>query len=369
MAPDALSFQPPPPQGNPFGVPPAKDPGAATSVLKVPTGPTVPLSKLAPEAALRRLELTLVRRLEGFLHGDHLGLLPGPGSDTNDARVYQPGQDDVRKMDWAVTARTTVPHVRDTMADRELEVWALLDVTPSMNWGTEGITKKDLGIAAIATIGFLSQKMGDRFGGMLMKPDHVTRLVGAGNTLVLHRESGSRPATVHNTDVPGFVRAWRARGLGVPRTAVIVGNGATARSLLVALAGLHVTRVIVLARDPARAARTVELGIALGVDTSAQPLGFVPSDVDLVANTIPSAATVGYARAWADAAPWLFDAVYHPWPTPLGAAAAPHHTVLTGLDLLAGQAVDQFHLLTGGAVTFDDCHSAALAELRSRTKD
>ena len=82
------------------------------------------------EAALRRLELTIVRRLEGFLHGDHLGLLPGPGSDTNDARVYQPGQDDVRKMDWAVTARTRTPHVRDTIADRELEIWALLDATP-----------------------------------------------------------------------------------------------------------------------------------------------------------------------------------------------------------------------------------------------
>ncbi|AQP49209.1 hypothetical protein BW730_04700 [Tessaracoccus aquimaris] len=149
--------------------------GAAMSVLRPPTGPTIPLSKLAPEAALRRLELTIVRRLEGFLHGDHLGLLPGPGSDTNDARVYQPGQDDVRKMDWAVTARTTVPHVRDTMADRELEVWALLDATPSMNWGTDGITKRDLGIAAIATIGFLSQKMGDRFGGMVMLPDKVKR--------------------------------------------------------------------------------------------------------------------------------------------------------------------------------------------------
>ena len=149
--------------------------GAEFSVLRVPTGPTVPLNKLAPEAALRRLELTIVRRLEGFLHGDHLGLLPGPGSDTNDARVYQPGQDDVRKMDWAVTARTTVPHVRDTMADRELEVWALLDVTPSMNWGTEGITKRDLGIAAIATIGFLSQRMGDRFGGLIMRPDGIRR--------------------------------------------------------------------------------------------------------------------------------------------------------------------------------------------------
>ena len=151
-------------------------PDAYASVVGVPERATLPLHKLAPEAALRRLELAIVRRLEGFLHGDHLGLLPGPGSDTNDAREYVPGQDDVRKMDWSVTARTTVPHVRDTMADRELEAWALLDVTPSMNWGTAGVTKRDLGIAAVATIGFLSQRMGDRFGGMIMRPDGITRL-------------------------------------------------------------------------------------------------------------------------------------------------------------------------------------------------
>ncbi len=155
---------------------PPDDLGAVRSVLAEPTAPTLPLNKLAPEAALRRLELVIVRRLEGFLHGDHQGLLPGPGSESSDARVYVPGQDDVRKIDWAVTARTTVPHVRDTIADRELEVWALLDVTPSMNWGTEGVTKRDLGIAAIATIGFLSQKMGDRFGGMIMRPDSLRRL-------------------------------------------------------------------------------------------------------------------------------------------------------------------------------------------------
>ncbi|GAB3702456.1 DUF58 domain-containing protein [Mariniluteicoccus flavus] len=154
----------------------AKPQGPADPIVSVPTGATLPLHQLAPEAALRRLELAIVRRLEGFLHGDHQGLLPGPGSDTNDARIYQPGQDDVRKMDWAVTARTTIPHVRDTMADRELEVWALLDVTPSMNWGTEGVTKRDLGIAAIATIGFLSQRMGDRFGGMIMRPEGVRRM-------------------------------------------------------------------------------------------------------------------------------------------------------------------------------------------------
>ena len=156
--------------------PPPEDLGAVASVLAEPTQATLPLNKLAPEAALRRLELTIVRRLEGFLHGDHQGLLPGPGSDTNDARPYVPGQDDVRKIDWAVTARTQVPHVRDTIADRELEVWALLDVTPSMNWGTEGVTKRDLGIAAIATIGFLSQKMGDRFGGLIMRPEGIKRL-------------------------------------------------------------------------------------------------------------------------------------------------------------------------------------------------
>lgn len=149
---------------------------AARSVVSTPTGPTLSLRELAPEAALRRLELTIVRRLEGFLQGDHRGLLPGPGSDLNDAREYVPGQDDVRRMDWAVTARTNVPHVRDTIADRELEVWALLDATPSMNWGTEGVTKRDLGIAAIATVGFLSQKVGDRFGGMIMRQDSVVRL-------------------------------------------------------------------------------------------------------------------------------------------------------------------------------------------------
>ncbi len=146
------------------------------TVITAPTGPTVPLNKLAPEAALRRLELTIVRRLEGFLQGDHLGLMPGAGAEPSDARIYQPGQDDVRRMDWAVTARTTVPHVRDTVADRELEVWALLDATPSMNWGTAGITKRDLGIAAIATIGFISQRMGDRFGGMILRQDLVRRL-------------------------------------------------------------------------------------------------------------------------------------------------------------------------------------------------
>ncbi len=198
------------------------------------------------------------------------------------------------------------------------------------------------------------------------EPDHVSRLVGAGNTIVFHDRTEANPPTVHNTDVPGFVRAWRARGLGVPKTAAIVGNGATARSLLVALAGLHVAQVVILARDPSRAASAQDLGIALGIDTSVQPLAHNLPDVDLLANTIPAAATQPYAQSWADAAAWIFDAVYDPWPTPLGAAATSDHIMVSGLDLLAGQAVDQFHLLTGGAITFDDAHAAAMTELRRR---
>ena len=216
----------PPPSGAPVFSAPVQDTGAADSVLGTPTKATIPLQKLAPEAALRRLELTIVRRLEGYLQGDHLGLLPGPGTDANDARMYRPGEDDVRKIDWAVTARTMTPYVRDTMADRELEVWALLDVTPSMNWGTEGVTKRDLGIAAVATIGFLSQKMGDRFGGYIMRPDALRRLPARSGRSALYgllRKMLEEPFVPdHATgslDLPGAIdqlsRTQRRRGLRV----------------------------------------------------------------------------------------------------------------------------------------------------------
>ncbi len=128
----------------------------------------VPLSQLAPEQALRRLELHIVRRLEGFLHGEHLGLMPGSGSDMADARVYNPGEDDVRRMDWAVTARTTIPHVRDVIADRELETWALVDLSASMHFGTAAMEKRDLAVAAVATLGLLTFQVGDRFGGYIL---------------------------------------------------------------------------------------------------------------------------------------------------------------------------------------------------------
>jgi uncharacterized protein (DUF58 family) len=87
------------------------------------------------ESALRTLEMDVRRRLDGLLQGNHLGLVPGPGTEPGEARPYQPG-DDVRRMDWAVTARTTVAHIRETVADRELETWLAVDLSASLDFGT-----------------------------------------------------------------------------------------------------------------------------------------------------------------------------------------------------------------------------------------
>ncbi|NUR89412.1 MAG: DUF58 domain-containing protein [Nonomuraea sp.] len=128
------------------------------------------------EQALRRLELTITRRLDGLLHGAHSGLLPGHGSEAGDSRLYVPGEDDVRRMDWNVTARTTVPHVRDLIADRELETWALADLSASMDFGTADTDKRDLVISAIGAIGFLSSRMGDRFGALVLHDEYIHRM-------------------------------------------------------------------------------------------------------------------------------------------------------------------------------------------------
>ncbi|MCP2343513.1 DUF58 domain-containing protein [Actinomadura rupiterrae] len=133
------------------------------------------LAELVPERTLRRLELSVTRRLDGLLNGEHLGLLPGPGTEVAEARLYQPGEDDVRHMDWAVTARTTTPHVRDLIADHELEVWALADLTPSMGFGTGRMVKRDLAVAALAAVGFLTVRLGDRVGAYLLDAQRLRR--------------------------------------------------------------------------------------------------------------------------------------------------------------------------------------------------
>src|SRR5688500_16323107 len=116
---------------------------------------TLPATPLAPERSVRRLSLDVGRRLDGLLQGEHLGYLPGPGTEPAEARAYSPG-DDVRRMDWAVTARTGAPHVRQAVAERELETTLLVDLTSSMSFGTVRSEKREVAVALGAAISHLA---------------------------------------------------------------------------------------------------------------------------------------------------------------------------------------------------------------------
>ena len=131
------------------------------------------------EAALRTLEFTVRGRLDGLLQGNHLGLVPGPGTEPGEARPYQPG-DDVRRMDWAITARTTVPHIRDTVADRELETWVVVDFSPSMDFGTAACEKRELAVAALAAVVHLTRGGGNRIGALIATGDRTVRVPARG---------------------------------------------------------------------------------------------------------------------------------------------------------------------------------------------
>jgi uncharacterized protein (DUF58 family) len=120
------------------------------------------------EEVLRRLELVITRRLDGLLHGDHRGLVPGHGSESGEARPYVEG-DDVRRIDWNVTARMQLPHIRETVADRELETWLVVDLSPSLDFGTAMSTKRDLALAATAAVGFLTARAGNRTGALVLR--------------------------------------------------------------------------------------------------------------------------------------------------------------------------------------------------------
>jgi uncharacterized protein (DUF58 family) len=140
-----------------------------------PGGPPPRLSTDRAEVVLRRLQLLINRKLDGLLQGDYLGLLPGPGSEAGESREYRPG-DDVRRMDWPVTARTTVPHVRQTEADRELETWICLDLSASLDFGTAQCEKRDLAVAAAAAITHLTVRGGNRVGAVVTNGQRTVRM-------------------------------------------------------------------------------------------------------------------------------------------------------------------------------------------------
>lgn len=175
------------------------------------------------QAALSSLELTVRGRLDGLLQGNHLGLVPGPGTESGEARVYQPG-DDVRRMDWAVTARMSEPHIRQTVADRELETWVAMDLSPSLDFGSGACDKRELAIAGLAAVAHLTSGGGNRIGAVIDNGSDHVRLPargGAAQARSLLRKVAETPRAEEGTRgdlgklLESLRRPPRRRGLAV----------------------------------------------------------------------------------------------------------------------------------------------------------
>lgn len=119
-----------------------------------------------PERLLRRLEWTVIRRLDGLLQGDYRTLFRGFGLDLADLREYQPW-DDVRHIDWNVTARLQVPHVRQYQEEREACAWFLVDLTGSMSFGSGALDKRRLAAEFVGTVARVLVRHGNRVGAIL----------------------------------------------------------------------------------------------------------------------------------------------------------------------------------------------------------
>jgi uncharacterized protein (DUF58 family) len=116
-----------------------------------------------PEALLRALEIKIGRRMEGLLAGDYRSSLFGDGTELAQVRPYIPG-DDVRRIDWNVTARTGEPHVRVNLAERVLVTWLVLDTSASMSFGTADRRKADVAEGVAIAIGHVATRRGNRLG-------------------------------------------------------------------------------------------------------------------------------------------------------------------------------------------------------------
>ena len=146
----------------------SSDERSAAPTVAWPAGPTTDhVAEL-----VRTLELTINRKLDGVLHGNHQGITPGHGSEPGEARIYQPG-DDVRRIDWNVTARTLETHVRDQIADRDLEAWIIVDTSAAMAFGTTRARKAQVALGATACVGFLTARNQNRLGAVLVAGPHL----------------------------------------------------------------------------------------------------------------------------------------------------------------------------------------------------
>jgi uncharacterized protein (DUF58 family) len=170
------------------------------------------MSQPSPEQLLQRLEWTVIRKLDGLLQGDYRSLFRGFGLDLADLREYQPG-DDVRHIDWNVTARTQVTHVREHHEDREVTAWFLLDLSPSVDFGSGQASKRQALTEFTAILARLLTRHGNRVGAIFFGGGKLDAIVPArtGRRHVLHilNTLMSRPALKRApaTDLSALLRA------------------------------------------------------------------------------------------------------------------------------------------------------------------
>jgi uncharacterized protein (DUF58 family) len=135
------------------------------SVLHGERSPARPGPGPVPERLLHALDVTIARRMDGLLAGDYRSALHGEGTELAQIRPYEPG-DDIRQLDWSVTARTGEPHVRVHQAERALITWLVLDTSPSMGFGTADRRKADVAEGVAIAIGHVATRRGNRLGAI-----------------------------------------------------------------------------------------------------------------------------------------------------------------------------------------------------------
>ena len=238
-----------------------------------------------PETLLRALDLTIARRVEGLLAGDYRSTLLGLGTELAQVRPYEPG-DDVRRIDWNVTARTRVPHVRVDLAERVMTTWLVLDTSASMSFGTADRRKADVAEGVALALGHVATRRGNRLGILTfgtqnprILPPRQGRAGLLGLLTALHEESEAESGPTSFTE-----SFRRVSGAARQRALVAVVSDFRGpyvwREALLALAGRHDVLAIEI-RDPREQALPdvgelwlvdPETGRRLRVDTKSEKL-------------------------------------------------------------------------------------------------
>ncbi|MEZ4637151.1 MAG: DUF58 domain-containing protein [Caldilineaceae bacterium] len=138
---------------------------------------STPTAASAPERILIRLDWHVIRRLDGLLQGDYRSLFYGHGLDFADLREYQP-QDDIRYIDWNVTARMDTPYVRQYVEERDVTGWFLLDLSPSMDFGALQNQKRSVLVDFVTTVSRLLTRHGNNVGAVFYS-DRVDKMIPA----------------------------------------------------------------------------------------------------------------------------------------------------------------------------------------------